>query len=104
MEAEDDFTPALDEKEVAEGKMKTARVEGMQILFVKRNNRIFVYDNRCPHMGCNLSAGTFDGSIIVCPCHDWHFNVETGKYVEEAAITLTKYEWKIVSGKIWIKL
>lgn len=104
MEPDDDFIPALNEEEIVEGKLKAASVEGKQVLFTKRNNVIFVYDNRCPHMGCDLSAGTFDGLIIACPCHDWHFNVETGEYVEEEAITLTKYEWKIVSGKIWIKL
>jgi nitrite reductase/ring-hydroxylating ferredoxin subunit len=40
----------------------------------------------------------------VCPCHDWRFNLETSEYEEEPGFKLTKYEWKIKSGKILVKL
>ena len=104
MENIEGFVPVLDEKELQEYKMKLVSVEGTPILFIKQQGQIFAINNHCPHMACSLIGGTLDGLVIVCPCHDWRFNLETGEYEDEPAIKLTKYEWKLESGKIWVKL
>jgi nitrite reductase/ring-hydroxylating ferredoxin subunit len=104
MEFENGYVSILDEKELAEGKMKLVMVEGTPVLLLKQNGQIFVINNRCPHMACGLSGGTLDGLVIVCPCHDWRFNLETSEYEVEPIFKLTKYDWKIKSGKIWVKL
>jgi nitrite reductase/ring-hydroxylating ferredoxin subunit len=104
MENDDGFVPVLVEQELGEGKMKCLSVEGSTVLFIKQQGKIFVIDNRCPHQGCGFSGGTLDGFVIVCPCHDWRFNLETAEYEEEPGFKLTKYEWKIKSGKILVKL
>ncbi len=100
----DNFIPVLEEKELQEGTMKLVSVEGCPILLVKQSGQIFAIDNRCPHMGCAFSGGSLDGFVIVCPCHDWRFDLKTGEYEDEPSIKLKFYEWKIESGKIWIKL
>ncbi len=100
----DDFVPLLEEKELQEGTMKLIRVEGLPILLIKQSGQIFAIDDRCPHMGCALSGGTLDDNVIICPCHDWRFNLKTGEYEDEPSMKLTFYEWKIESGKIWVKL
>jgi 3-phenylpropionate/trans-cinnamate dioxygenase ferredoxin subunit len=41
--------------------------------------------------------------VIVCPCHDWRFDLATGEYEEGPGFKLTKYDWKIQQGKIWVK-
>ena len=104
METTDGFVPVLEEKELQEGKMKRLSVEGTPVLFIKQQGKIFVIDNRCPHQGCGFSGGTLDGLVIVCPCHDWRFNLETGEYEEEPLMKLKKFDWKVESGKIWVKL
>ena len=104
MESENDFVPVLDEKDLGEGKMKVVSVEGIPILFIRQEGKIFVINNQCPHMACALSGGTLDGLVVVCPCHDWRFNLETGEYEDEPVFKLKMYEWKVKSGKIWVKL
>ena len=98
------FVPVLEEKDLQEGKMKLVSVEGTPVLFIKQQGKIFVIDNRCPHMSCGFSGGALDGLAIVCPCHDWRFDLRTGEYEDESAFKLTKYDWKIKSGKIWVRL
>ena len=98
------FVPVMDEKELQEGKMKLVRVEGRPVLLIRQAGKIYVIDDRCPHMGCKFSGGTLDGNVVICPCHDWRFNLETGEYEEEPSTKLTGYEWKVESGKIWVKL
>lgn len=104
MENIDGFVPVLAEKELRNGTMKVVSVEGTPILFIRQEGKIFVINNRCPHMACGFSGGTLDGLVIVCPCHDWRFDLKTGEYEVEPSIKLTKYDWKIASGKIWVKL
>ena len=100
----DDFVPVLEEKELQEGTMKLIRIEGSPVLLIKQLGQIFAIDTRCPHMGCDFSGGTLEGNVIICPCHDWRFNLKTGEYEDEPSMKLTIYEWKIESGKIWVKL
>jgi 3-phenylpropionate/trans-cinnamate dioxygenase ferredoxin subunit len=100
----DGFVEVLDEKGLEEGKMLRVSVEGTPVLFVKQKGKIFVFDNRCPHQSCALSGGSLDGMIIICPCHDWRFNLETGEYEDGPSFKLNMFEWKIESGKIWVKL
>ena len=104
MENSDGFVHVLKEKELQEGKMKLVTVEGTPILFIKQQGQIFAINNRCPHMACSLLGGTLEGLVIVCPCHNWRFDLTTGEYEEAPGFRLTKYNWKIKSGKIWVKL
>ena len=101
---EDVWVPVLGANELQNGSMKLVDAEGQPLLLVKVSGQIFAIDNRCPHMGCGFSGGTLDGYTIICPCHDWRFDLRTGEYEEAKEMTLIKYEWKIDSGKIWIKL
>lgn len=98
------FAPVMDESDLKEGSMKLVDVDGTPVLLVKVSGEIFAIDNRCPHMGCGFSGGFLDGYVIVCPCHDWRFDLRTGEYEEEKEMQLTKFECKRESGKIWVKL
>ena len=96
--------PVLEENELQEGSMKLVKVEGLPVLLIKQFGQIYAIDNRCPHMGCMFSGGTLDGSVIVCPCHNWRFNLKTGEYEEDPGMKLVSYKSKVDSGKIWVRL
>ena len=104
MENLDGFVPVLEEKKLQEGKMRLVIEKGTPILFIKQEGQIFVINNLCPHMSCGFSCRTLNGLVIVCPCHDWHFDLTTGYYQDGGGFKLTKYDWKIKSGKICVKL
>src|SRR5271157_3882540 len=104
MDEPDDFVPVLEEKDLHDCTMKLVSVEGLPVLMIKQSNQIFAIDNRCPHQGCGFSGGTLEGLIVICPCHDWRFDLRSGAYEEEPSMKLTKFEWKIKDGKIWVRL
>jgi nitrite reductase/ring-hydroxylating ferredoxin subunit len=99
-----DYYPAIEEKALMENTIKLVDVDGVKIVFAKRNGKIYAIDNHCPHQACAFSGGKLDGDFIVCPCHDWRFNLETGEYEEKPDYKLKIYEHKIVGGKIYVKL
>ncbi len=104
MAESDNFISVLEEKELQEGTMKLIRVEGLPVLLIKQLGQIYAIDNRCPHMACGFSGGSLDGPVIICPCHDWRFNLKTGEYEDDPSMKLKSYEWKIKSGKILVKV
>jgi nitrite reductase/ring-hydroxylating ferredoxin subunit len=98
------FVAVIEEKELQEGQMKAVRVEGIPVLLIRHSGKIYVIDDRCPHMGCKFSGGSLDGNVIICPCHDWRFNLETGEYEDLPSYVLTIYPFKVEEGKIWVKV
>jgi nitrite reductase/ring-hydroxylating ferredoxin subunit len=103
--AEDEgYISAIEEKELEAGKMKLVRVQGVPVLFIKQNGKIYAIDNRCPHQACGFSGGSLDGNVVICPCHDWRFNLETGEYEELPSYKLVTYPFKVEGGKIWVKV
>jgi nitrite reductase/ring-hydroxylating ferredoxin subunit len=99
-----DYYPAIEEKTLEENTMKAAYIDGVKILFIKQKGKIYVIDNSCPHQACGFSGGTLENEFIVCPCHEWRFNLKSGEYEQNPFYKLKFYEYKIVNGKIYVKL
>jgi 3-phenylpropionate/trans-cinnamate dioxygenase ferredoxin subunit len=100
----EEWIPVLDEKVLDENGAACVNPKGMPVLLMKRQGQIFALSNRCPHMGCALAGGSVDGFTLTCPCHDWRFDIRTGKMSPETGIILGSYEWKTDQGKISIKI
>jgi nitrite reductase/ring-hydroxylating ferredoxin subunit len=101
---ETDFYFALKEDELLEDTMKLVSVEGTPVLLIRQSGKIYVIDNRCPHLGCGFNGGTLEGKTIICPCHDWRFNLETGEYEDGKWLKLHSFEWKLKNGEILVKI
>jgi nitrite reductase/ring-hydroxylating ferredoxin subunit len=104
MSEDEAYTPVIAESELLEGKMKLIRAEGKQVLFIKQNGKLYVIDDRCPHMGCKFSGGSLEGDFVVCPCHDWRFNLETGEYEKDPEYVIVTYPFKLKDGKVWVNV
>jgi len=77
--------------------------EGDQVLLLRTAESVFAISNRCPHLGCSLSKGMVNGHSIVCPCHDWRFDLRTGEFLDAPEISLRTYECKIDSGNVQLR-
>jgi len=104
MVEDDGYVIGISEGELQNGTMKPVRINGIPVLIIKQNGKIYVIDDRCPHMGCKFSGGSLDGDLVVCPCHDWRFNLESGEYEETPDYKLVTYQCKVSDGKIWVKI
>lgn len=77
---------------------------GLPVLLVRRGAEVFALENRCPHMGCPLTSGRLDGDILQCPCHDWRFDVRTGRFLDAPELGLKAYAAEVKDGKIFVRL
>jgi 3-phenylpropionate/trans-cinnamate dioxygenase ferredoxin component len=68
-------------KQLPPGSMKQVKSAGSDILVANVGGKIYAIDNRCPHMGGNLSKGELLGPIVTCPLHGSQIDVTSGKVV-----------------------
>lgn len=75
---------------------------GIDLVLVKLDNEICCFEDRCPHRNVPLSNGIIKHKEIQCNYHGWCFNKEGRKNCGN--ISIKKYDLKVSSGIIWIKL
>ena len=67
--------------DLADGTMKAVSVEGREILLARVGDNYYAADNRCPHLGGQLSAGQLEGTVVTCPRHGSRFDISSGVVV-----------------------
>jgi 3-phenylpropionate/trans-cinnamate dioxygenase ferredoxin component len=67
--------------ELMDGNMKMTSVSGREILLARVGNNYYSTDNRCPHMGGNLSTGKLEGTVLTCPKHHSQFDLTDGHVI-----------------------
>lgn len=75
------FVEVLKKSELEEGGLKMVEIEGHEYLVARVGDEFMVSDNRCPHMGGDLSKGVLDGTVITCPKHHSQFDLIDGHVI-----------------------
>lgn len=69
--------------------------EGKEYCIIHKEGKIYAIDNLCPHQGASLGLGEIKGDEIICPLHQWRFNIKTGQCnVENHCVE--RYEVEII--------
>ncbi len=72
-------------------------------LFISRDKESFqVYDSRCPHQGTDIPELALDGHTLVCPMHQWAFDMKSGDCIRNGNRPLTRHESKISKGRLLV--
>lgn len=91
--------------EVPSGTMKSFSVEGINMLIVNLEGRFYAINNKCTHMGGDLSKGHLEGKIVRCPRHGSQFDVTTGvRITGPAKNNEPAYELKIDGQNLSINI
>lgn len=100
----DDFRPAVETRELAEGQMKRVLVEGQPVLLLRLDGTIYALGAVCSHYGAPLNDGTIVERTIECPWHASRFALEDGRVVQGPACAgVPVYDCKIVNDQVQIK-
>jgi nitrite reductase (NADH) small subunit len=65
--------------EIPKGEGRTFRIGDLRIaVFRSREGRVHATQADCPHRGGPLADGLVGGTTLVCPLHEWSFDLLTG--------------------------
>ena len=90
------FVEILKKDEINDGELKMTVINDHEFLIARVGDNYYVSDNRCPHMGGNLSMGKLEGTVITCPRHHSQFDLADGHVIRWT-------DWtglKLTAGKI----
>jgi nitrite reductase/ring-hydroxylating ferredoxin subunit len=74
--------------------------EGMKMVLLRAAERVYAYEDVCPHAFWPLSAGYFHDGVLECPGHAWEFQIQTGKCEESPGYCLTPVSATLVGGLV----
>jgi nitrite reductase/ring-hydroxylating ferredoxin subunit len=49
-----------------------------RIALFRHQGEVFALDETCPHRGGPLHDGRIDRGVVLCPWHQWQFDLRTG--------------------------
>jgi 3-phenylpropionate/trans-cinnamate dioxygenase ferredoxin component len=63
------------------GEMKKVMKMGYEILLARVGDTYYASEDRCRHMGGDLSQGKLEGTIVTCPLHGSQYDLQNGHVV-----------------------
>ncbi len=73
------------------------------ILVVYAQERVFAFDNRCPHMGFPLNRGSVEDGILTCHWHHARFDLASGCTFDLWADDVPTCPVEVRDTEIWVK-
>lgn len=87
-----------------ENGMEQFDLDGTCVLVCRQGEQLHAVDGVCPHRGAQLATGQLEGTVVVCPWHDWAFDVESGCGITNPQSSLRRYEVAVRDGKVIVSL
>jgi nitrite reductase/ring-hydroxylating ferredoxin subunit len=92
----------MDETALPEGGMAPVFPQGVNVIIARVGGVVYAVSGKCAHLGCPLSGGALDGHELTCGCHDWRFDITTGRFREAPELGLAVYPVKTEAGKLFV--
>jgi nitrite reductase/ring-hydroxylating ferredoxin subunit len=88
-------------KDLQRRKKSLVQAGGESIALFMVGDRIFALRDICIHEQRSLSKGALLRGRVVCPGHQWQFDLETG-WVEEQGRCQPSYDVKVQDGTVYV--
>ena len=98
------WTYVLGDAALLEGNMAPVFPLGVNVVLARVEGAVYAISGKCAHMACPLFTGRLEGHTITCPCHDWRFDVRTGKFLDAPELGVPVYPTKSEAGRVFVKL
>jgi 3-phenylpropionate/trans-cinnamate dioxygenase ferredoxin subunit len=89
--------------DLAEGELRSVTLPGDRVALLSIvAGAPAAIDDRCNHAGCLLSRGWREGDAVVCPCHEYAFDLRSGAHTSAWKLCgdQDRYEVARVGGRL----
>lgn len=78
---------------------------GRKVAVVKRKDgSYFAIEGACKHQGADLATGEIRGTVVVCPRHQWQYDLESGQCLNHDSPPLRGYGLEVRGDEIYVTL
>ena len=86
------------------GKSAIIEVGDKEIALFNYKGDFYAIDNTCPHRGSPLGEGRVEEGILICPNHEWRFELKSGWCPQNPELSTEVYPIKVSDEKIYVRL
>lgn len=100
-----DWTPVAESASLPEGEPQVVQLDGLDVMVLRRGERVLAIADRCGHAGGPLHEGKIDDQgCVTCPWHGSTFRLSDGKVVHGPATgPQPAFEARTVDGKLELR-
>ncbi len=99
-----DWTPAVAESDLREGKPRRAEVNGVKLLMLRRAGQIYCIAEVCSHLVGPLADGEIHEDTVTCPWHASCFSLRDGSVIDGPATHPQPcFEARVRNGQIEVR-
>jgi len=91
-------------EEVPAGEARGFSVEGYEIAIFNTGDEVYAIENRCPHMGAELSEGELVDNAVCCHNHGWVIDLATGEVENREGIVVPTFPIVVEDGEVYIQI
>jgi nitrite reductase (NADH) small subunit len=88
-------------EELSRRRKKLVTVGTLQIALFFDDGEVYAFQDSCVHKGRPLSRGTVLNGRLICPGHQWAFDLRTG-WAEDRPECQPLYPVRVEDGRIWV--
>lgn len=70
----------------SDGEMRGYEIGKQNVVVAKVAGGYKALDDWCNHAGCLLSGGRVEKNLVICPCHEVGFDLDSGKNVTSPGV------------------
>ena len=102
-EHRDGFVAVLHTDDLKVGEGCTVRVGERDVAVFLTPKGWFAVDDICPHEGGALGDGDPEGTTVLCPLHDWRFDLTNGACLHHPDHPVECFQVREQEGVVWVK-
>ena len=80
------------------------QVHGQPLVLFAANGRVVATQALCPHAGAPLQDAAVKDGCLICPVHNYGFDLTTGRCDTDPRLRLETYPTSIEDGAVWVEL
>ena len=96
------FIKVLQAEDLPIGKSAIILVDDVEIALFNYKGEIYAVANKCPHKGGPLGEGRVQEGVIVCPSHEWRFELKTGNSMQNPEMRVEVFPVRVKDEKIYV--
>ena len=98
------YVKVMNEEELPPGKSAIISAGDDEIALFNYKGKYFAIANKCLHKGSPLGEGRIEEGVIICPGHEWRYDLATGFCRQNPFMKTKIYPVRLHKGKIRIGL
>ena len=94
----------MKEEDLPVGKSAIITTGDKEIALFNYKGKYYAVDNKCRHKGSSLGEGRIEEGVVICPNHEWRYDLITGECPQNPYMKTKIYPVKVAGDVIKIGL